>query len=259
MAPRPHIQVSIDRHIASVVLNRPPVNALNRELVTSLTSLARELRLDPSVWLISVTSATSVFSAGADLKERVTIPASKIAGVVHRIQQMVRTWFALPQPVVAGLDGAALGGGLEFALAADLLVASENATLGFPETGLGIIPAAGGTQLLAHRTNMGIARKWILSARTFTAGEALTDGVVDFVLPSSGFNEEYHRILGKIAAKAPLALRQAKKAIRATTLPMLNKGFTIESACYAPLVRTEDRAEALRAFAEKRLPVFRGK
>jgi methylglutaconyl-CoA hydratase len=187
MVQRPHVSLTIEDHVARVVLQRPPVNALNQTLVASLTSTALEMRKNSSIWLVAVTSECNAFCAGADLKERAGLTERRIAGVVGKIRHMIRAWHNLPQPVLVGIDGPALGGGLEFALAADLLIASERATLGFPEVHLGIIPGAGGTQLLAQRAGPAAAGKWILTSRRFTAQEAHADGVVDFLFPADGF------------------------------------------------------------------------
>jgi enoyl-CoA hydratase/carnithine racemase len=254
-----HVTLRIEDRVASVILNRPPVNAFNREFVAELTQLARSLKNDKTVWLVSVTSSGSVFSAGADLKERAALPASRVAMTVRNIQRMVLSWVQLPQPVVMGIRGAALGGGLEFALAADLLVAAENASLGFPEVTLGIIPAAGGTQLLPLRTSLAVARKWILGGQRHTAHEAFDDGVVDLIFPSNGFEDQYARVIASFAVNAPLAMRQAKKALSTHPLKTLRDGLRIEGACYASLIKTRDRHEALEAFLEKRQPVWKGK
>lgn len=251
--------VSFSHHIAHVELHRPPVNALDRAFVRELTATARTLAARKDVWLVSVTSSLPTFCAGADLKERAAMQPSRVGASVRAIQRMVRTWFALPQPVIVGIRGAALGGGLEFALAADLIAVAEDAVLGFPEVSLGIIPAAGGTQLLPLRTSPGTASRWILTAHRFSGREALLDGVADFVLPTDGFASAYVELVASIAGLAPLALRQAKKALRGTNRAALDRLLRFESTCYTPLVKTEDRAEALRAFLEKRPPMWQGR
>lgn len=259
MVQRPYVSMSVENHVARIVLDRPPVNALNQTLVSSLTDIARELRRDRTAWLVTVTSGCEVFSAGADLKERAGIPDARIAATVGRIGTMVQAWYALPQPVLVGVDGAALGGGLEFALVADLVIASSRATFGFPEVRLGVIPGAGGTQLLAQRIGSAAARKWILTSRRFTAHEALMDGVADFVYPAGEFARGFTSVVLEVAANAPVALRQAKRAIRAASAAALRAGLTAERACYMPLIRTKDRKEALRAFLERREPHWSGR
>ncbi len=254
-----HIIVKIENNIARVTLNRPPVNALNRELVEELVDLAAQFKSNEEVWVVVVTANGKTFCAGADLKERAGIPQEHVMNFVKGIQTVVASWCEIPQPVIMGIHAPALGGGLEFALAGDILVASESATLGLPETSLGIIPAAGGTQRLAQRTSSSIAKKWILTAKHFSALEAKEDGVVDFVVSSEKFEKEFEKIIQQIASNAPLALRQAKKAIDSSYDEWLLDGFENEKTFYQPLIPTDDRREALKAFIEKRKPMWKGK
>jgi methylglutaconyl-CoA hydratase len=254
-----HLQISLEDHLGQITLNRPPVNALNQDLVAELTCAAKSLRKRSDVWVVTLTASGRTFCAGADLKERAAIPRSRVAGVVKNIQRMVAAWIKIEQPVIAGIQGAALGGGLELALAADIIVASDDARFGLPEVGLGIIPAGGGTQLLAQRASLGTAGKWILTGGQFTAQEALADGVVDYVFPASSFVDDFRRITSQVSSCAPLALRQAKKALTGLYRAALLSGFKRETEYYAPLIATADRSEALQAFAEKRKPVWKGR
>ncbi len=171
---------------------------------------------------------------------------------------MVRTWLAIPQPVIVAVNGPAMGGGLEFALAGDFLAAADSAKLGFPEVTLGIIPGAGGTQLMLQRTTAAVAKKWILSGTRFSAQEALRDGVVDYVFPAGKFGEIVEQLVASIASNAPAALRQAKKVFTSAAAPSLRRGMELEHKCYLPLIRTDDRVEALNAFLEKRKPLWKG-
>jgi enoyl-CoA hydratase/carnithine racemase len=251
--------VSKEGHTARIYLNRPPVNALNREMVAELTEAAETLQSQEDVWLVTVAARGKTFSAGADLKERASIPREEVAGVVKAIQTMVSAWIAVPQPVIMAIQGAALGGGLEFALAGDILIASDSAILGFPEVGLGIMPAAGGTQRMLQRSNLGTAKKWMLTASKFSAHEAMQDGIVDFVFPNQGFERESEKLISTISALAPLALRQTKKTLNEHFDRSLADGLMRESENYSVLIRTEDRDEALRAFLEGRRPTWKGK
>ncbi|MFA5832745.1 MAG: enoyl-CoA hydratase-related protein [Bacteroidota bacterium] len=254
-----HIIVTIENHIARVMLNRSPVNALNKELVAELVYAANTFKANGEVWVVAVTAAGKTFCAGADLKERAGVSQDQVINFVKGIQSVAASWCDIAQPVIMGIQGPALGGGLEFALSGDILVASETATLGLPETSLGIIPAAGGTQRLAQRTSSGVAKKWILTAKHFSAKEAKEDGVVDFVFPAETFAKEFEKIVQTVTANAPLAIRQAKKAIESSYSDWLMDGFENERTYYEPLIPTEDRSEALKAFAEKRKPVWKGK
>ena len=254
-----HLSLTIENHIARVTLNRPPVNALGRELTAELIDAATQFKTDEEVWVIAVRAEGKVFCAGADLKERAGTSQDQVIGIVKGIQSVIAAWCEIPQPVIMGIHGAALGGGLEFALAGDILVASESATFGLPETSLGIIPAAGGTQRLAQRSSQGVAKKWVLTAKHFSALEAKEDGVVDYVFPSISFEKEFDNVVAQIFSNAPLAMRQAKRAIETSYTDWLLDGFDHELTLYRPLLSTEDRAEGLKAFAEKRKPIWKGK
>jgi len=254
-----NLEYRLENHVAWVRLNHPPVNALSRQMVAELTSMATALAADDNVWLVAVTAAGKAFCAGADLKERRQIPEDQVATVVKDIQRMVFAWWKLPQPVVVGVQGPALGGGLEFVLAADLVAASETAQLGFTEVRLAVIPGAGGTQLSRWKLGLSRAGKWILSGRRFSAREALADGVIHWVFPPEEFEAEFQKLVEELAQGAPVALRQAKKALRAEITPMLEKGLEMESQFYQGIIETADRREALEAFLAKRKPRWRGK
>ncbi len=254
-----HITLSIENHIARVTLNRPPVNALNKELVAELVNVAHLFKSNDDVWVVAVTAAGKIFCAGADLKERAGVSQENVIDFVSGIQSAVAAWCEIPQPVIMGINGAALGGGLEFALSGDIIAASDTAMLGLPETSLGIIPAAGGTQRLAQRTSSGTAKKWILTAKKFTAQEAKDDGVIDYIFSAESFIGEFEKIVLQVASNAPLALRQAKKAIESSYSDWLMDGFENERTYYQPLIPTDDRLEALKAFGEKRKPEWKGK
>ncbi|MGE5314264.1 MAG: enoyl-CoA hydratase-related protein [Acidobacteriota bacterium] len=253
-----HCSLTIDKHTARVVLNRPPVNALNREFVSELTALAGHLGSDDRIHAVALSSALPVFCAGADLKERAFLPDGDVGSAVKNIQSMVRAWCSLPQPLVVQIRNSALGGGLELALAGDIIIAADDAQLGFPELRLGIIPAAGGTQLLTRRANAGVAKKWILTGIRFSGSQAARDGVIDTSVASTDIDNAFEHILQSLSQQSPLALRQAKKAINDGLGLPLEAALDIEQSCYEPLIRTRDRREALQAFLEKRDPVWTG-
>lgn len=165
---------------------------------------------------------------------------------------------ALPQVVVAALNGAALGGGLELALACDLRVAAEGALMGLPEVGLGIIPGGGGTQRLPRLIGAGRALDLILTGRRVGAAEALAMGLVTAVAPAARLGEEALALAHRVAANAPVSLRQAKRAVAEGRHLPLAEALDLEHRLYQACLPTQDRQEALRAFAEKRPPVFTG-
>jgi len=254
-----HLTIEIEEHLAHVTINRPPVNALNKLLVEELALVAKTLSAIRDVWFVVLTAVGHVFCAGADLKERNSLEEKDVLQTVKKIQNMVYAWAAIPQPVVIGIQGSVFGGGLELALTGDIIVASETAVFGFPEVRLGVIPGAGGTQLLALLTSQSIAKKWILSAKRFSAREALEDHVINFVFSAKSFDREFSSFLADMLSNAPLAMRQAKKSIQRSLLASLRKGMNYESACYETIIATHDRREAIRAFLEKRSPQWQGK
>jgi enoyl-CoA hydratase/carnithine racemase len=166
---------------------------------------------------------------------------------------------AYPQPVIASLNGAAFGGGLELALACDIRVAAQGIEMGLPEVRLGIIPGAGGTQRLARACGVAVAKDLILTGRRIDAARALALGLVSAVVPAAELRAEALRWATEIATAGPLAVAQAKRAIDGGWGSPLDAGLALERACYEVVLSSEDRDEGLRAFAEKRKPSFTGK
>ena len=165
---------------------------------------------------------------------------------------------ALPQPVIAALNGAALGGGLELALACDLRVAAEGIELGLPEVGLGIIPGGGGTARLPRLVGLGRAKDLVLTGRRVGTAEAIAMGLVTQAVPAAGLQQAALALAGRLARNAPISLRQAKRALDDGFDLSLERALDLENRLYQPCLPTRDRQEALRAFAEKRPPVFTG-
>jgi enoyl-CoA hydratase/carnithine racemase len=198
------------------------------------------------------------FCAGADLKERARMGADEVhafhAGLKGALLAMERS----PQPFVAALNGAALGGGLELALACDLRVAAEGAEMGLPEVSLGIIPGAGGTARLPRMIGVARAKDLILTGRRVGAAEALAMGLVARIAPSARLAAEALALAEQVARNAPVSLRQAKRAVDDGFHLPLEEALALENRLYQDCLRSKDRDEALRAFAEKRPPVFTG-
>ncbi|HXV77680.1 MAG TPA: enoyl-CoA hydratase-related protein [Candidatus Polarisedimenticolaceae bacterium] len=245
--------------VRTLVLDRPPVNALGHELVDELTVALGRLSSDDQARCLIVRSAGAHFCAGADLKERATMSVEEVREFVPRLAGVCSALAAIPYPTIAELRGAAAGGGCELALACDLRVMAEDGKIGLRETALAIIPGAGGTQRLPRLIGPMKAKRWIFSAAMHDAAEALADGVVQRVVPQHRLNREVQELAEAIAACGPLANRLAKRAIdRGAELP-IDRGLQLEWECYQETLQTEDRVEALRAFAEKRPPRFGGK
>ena len=253
------IRLRIDEDGLRVLsLDRPPVNALGRELVDDLTRAAGTLRDDPGARCLVLRSGGKHFCAGADLRERKEMSEQEVREFVPRIGAACAALAGLPFPTIAAVRGAAAGGGCEMALSCDLRILSDDARIGLPETSLAIIPGAGGTQRLPRLIGPARAKRWILGGAMHTAVEALDDGVADRVVPGAELDEVSEELARRFAANGPVAVRAAKRAIdRGLDLP-LDRALELEFACYEETLATRDRVEALQAFAEKRPPRFRG-
>jgi methylglutaconyl-CoA hydratase len=214
---------------------------------------------DRALRVVVVTGAgDKAFCAGADLKERARMSADEVHVFHHGLRRALRGIEEAPQVFVAALNGAALGGGLELALACDLRIASDAAQLGLPEVSLGIIPGGGGTQRLARLVGVARAKDLVLTARRFGAAEALAMGLVSQLAPPQRLLSDAVALAETIARNAPVSLRQAKRAIDGGFHLPLEEALDLENRLYQDCLGTKDRAEALRAFAEKLPPVFTG-
>lgn len=246
--------------IVTAVVNRPEkLNALNKEVFDELESLVDVLETDKTARALILTGAgEKAFCVGADLKERQGMNEKSILArfdFVHSLYQRIEK---LPFPVIAAIQGTALGGGLELALAADLRVASDNAVLGLPEVDLAIIPGNGGTQRLARVLGPARAMELVFLARRIGAQEALQLGLVHaLVAPGYALSHAKQWAL-KILDAGPLAIRQAKVAIRQGIEMPLSKALQFEVACYKPLIASKDRIEGMKSFLEKRKPQYTG-
>jgi enoyl-CoA hydratase len=236
-------------------------NALSRATLLALGKLAREAATNPSIRAVVVTGAgDKAFCAGADLKERQGMSENDVRVQVGLYRSELGPLDRSPKPVVAAINGAALGGGLELALCCDLRVAAAHAVLGLPETSLGIIPGAGGTQRLPRVVGEARAKEMILLARRLSANEALAWGLVNRVAPA-GKNvvDDALEWIVPIADGAPIAQSAALEALDRSFDTTLELGLELERVSYDRTVVSEDRREALAAFAEKRKPAFKGR
>lgn len=245
-----------------VTLNRPDVaNAMNTQMGEDLFSLFEKLALDPDdIRAVVITgSGERAFCAGGDLKERNGM-TEEAWGRQHLVfERMVRALIDCPLPMIGAINGAAYAGGCEIAATMDFLYAAENARFAQTETTLGIIPGAGGTQTLARAIGERRAKELILSAKPFSATDALNWGFVNAVFPQDQLLNEAFEVAERIAGNAPIAVRQAKQAIHRGLQMSLNDGLTFEIEAYNRTVPTEDRKEGVRAFNEKRRPQFKGR
>jgi enoyl-CoA hydratase/carnithine racemase len=250
-----------DDHILLVTLNRPEAsNALNTRMGLDLLEVFERFSIDlQGLRVIIITgSGDKAFCAGGDLKERNGMTDASWQAQHLVFERMARALMACPLPLIAAVNGAAYGGGCEIAAASDFVYAASHARFALTEVTLGIMPGTGGTQNLARAVGERRAKELILSGLPFTAAEAEAWGLVNRVVEPADLMEATMTIARRIAANGPLAVRQAKQAIHRGLQMSVSDGMAFEIAAYNRLVPTADRREGVRAFNEKRKPVFRG-
>jgi len=247
--------------VASLTLNRPEVmNSFNFAMLHALKEQIEELRFKAGIRVIIITgSGQRAFCAGADLKERTTMNELQVKDFIFTIRNLFTAIEFLNKPVIAAVNGVALGGGTELALACDIRIAASNATMGLTETRLAIIPGAGGTQRLPRLIGRGKAKELIFTGRRVDAREAFRIGLVNQICEQDELMVECHKIAAMICETGPIAIEQAKYAINYGLETDLHTGLGIESNAYWVTIPTEDRLEGLAAFQEKRKPVYKGK
>ncbi|MCU4989624.1 enoyl-CoA hydratase-related protein [Bacillus cereus] len=250
----------IENKVAIVTINRPPVNPLNTQVFHELSSLFSELEANEEVRVIVLTgSGRKAFVAGADINEMATLD---LVGV-NKMNKTSRTVFSkienISKPVIAAINGLALGGGFELALACDLRICSDQAKFAFPEVGLGIIPGGGGTQRLQKIVGQGIAKELLYFGDMFDSKRAFDLHIINKIVPAEELFEAAKEWAYKLAKKPPVALQMLKTAVNVGSNADLETGLIIESTCFGNAFATEDRKEGLQAFVEKRKPVYLGK
>ena len=252
------LTVAVDDRLAVVTVDRPEVrNALSRQVLAELRDVLADLRARDDVGLVAFTGAgDKAFVAGADISQLRHYDLH--TGLAAEMQRTFDVVEAFPKPTVAAVNGFALGGGCELAMACDIRIASENARFGLPETTLSVLPGAGGTQRLARLVGTGRAIEMILTGRFVDAAEAHAIGLVTAVVPADGLAGELRRLADQILAKGPLAVRLAKLVVRAGMDTDQRTGQVIEQLAQALLYTTADKAEGTSAFLEKRPPEFKG-
>jgi len=233
------------------------LNALNSELMLELVKALESLDRDQSVSVIILTGGEKAFAAGADLKEM--LQASQVDLILDRRFELWDRIRKTAKPIVAAVSGYCLGGGNELAMNCDIIIASESAVFGQPEVNVGIMPGAGGTQRLTKAVGKTRAMEMILTGRQISADEAYRIGLVSKVVPTKNLMEETKRITAEIASKPKISIRAAKQAILRAHDTTLEVGLEYERRLFYSLFATEDSREGMRAFLEKRKPVFKGK
>ena len=247
--------------VVTLTLNRPEVmNSLNFQLLFALRDAVESFRFRRDIRVVIITGAgDKAFCSGADLKERATLAPEKVKEYIYTIRTLFTAIEQLNKPVIAAVNGIALGGGTELALACDIRLASKTATMGLTETRLAIIPGAGGTQRLPRLVGRGKAKELIFTGRRVDAAEAERIGLVNQVAEPQDLLGECRKIAAMICETGPIAIEQAKYAINHGLETDIATGLAIESNAYWVCIPTEDRLEGLAAFREKRKPVYQGK
>ena len=252
-----------ENHVARIVLNRPEVgNTINQQLAQELEDVCRQINQDEAVYVVTITGAgNQAFCGGSELEQLIQ-SGSTVADVYYSALARFNVAAALAgidRPVLAAINGDALGQGLELVLSCDIRLAASGARFGFPQVASGIIPMAGGTQRLPRLIGRGKALELILTAETISAEEALATGLVSQVFPEEDLASEVESLARTIAEKAPIALRYVKEAVNKGMDLTLEQGLHLEADLYCLLQTTADRVEGIRAFLEKRSPQFEGK
>lgn len=256
-----HLLVDVSERIATITINRPKsLNALTPAAVRELrAAFERIAAADDSGVVILTGAGDKAFVAGADISEmRGFTPAQALEFALFT-QGTLELMERMPQPVIGAVNGFALGGGCEVAMACDMLVASENARFGQPEVNLGIIPGWGGTQRLPRLVGRNVAKELVLTGEMISARRAYEIGLVNRVVPQSELIGTAREIAGKILSKGPFAIRTAKMAMNRGLDLDLSNACALEANAFAVGFATADRVEGMNAFVEKRKPAFTGK
>ena len=250
---------SEDDGVEILLLKNPPVNALSTALLGALDQRVTELAADPKVRSVILTGDGQYFSAGADLKEMATLDPATAPQLVRRGHALFARIAEFKTPVVAAINGLALGGGLELALACDLRIAGESAKLGAPEVNYGLMPAYGGTQRLPRTVGLAKAKELIFTGAMISAAEALKIGLVNKMVPAGQELRAARDLAHTIAQRAPKAVQAAKRAIgQGFSLPLAD-GIEAETKLFeTEVLPSQDLAEGIVAFAERRPPKFQG-
>jgi enoyl-CoA hydratase/carnithine racemase len=252
----------VSQHVLLVTLNRPEVaNAHNTQMGLDLRDLWRGLYVDQEgLRCIVVTGAgDKAFSAGGDLKERHGMSDEQWHRQHHIFEHAVMSMTDCPVPIIAAVNGAAYGGGCEFAMAADFIYAAKRARFALTEVTLGIMPGAMGTQHMPRAVGVRRAKEIILTGTPFSAEQALAWGLVNKICENDSLLDDALATAERIAGNAPISTRQAKKSIAIAVEVDLKSGYAFEIEAYNRMVGTEDRLEGIRAFNEKRRPEFKGR
>ena len=253
-----NIRLEVDENVGVIFLNRPAaLNALSTGLMSELLSALHQFQEDTRIGCIVITGGDRMFSAGADIKEMAnwTTAEAVSQNPLSRFDELRK----ITKPLIAAVSGYALGGGLELAMACDVIVAADDARFGQPEINIGVFPGAGGTQRLTRAVGKSKAMEMILTGNPITAREAFARGLVSRIVPSEISLEEAKRLAHEIASKSPLALSLAKECVLKAGESTLREGIEFERHNFYLMMSSEDKQEGMKAFLEKRKPSYTGK
>lgn len=252
------VLTEIRGRVGIVTLNRPQaMNAFNITMLGEVFDALEAFDKDENVLALVVTGNEKAFAAGADIKEMAdATPFQMITEARVDVWDRIR---GIKKPVIAAVSGWALGGGCEFVLSCDMVIASESAKFGQPEITIGIIPGAGGTQRLARLIGKNLTMEMVINNRTLSATEAMQFGLANRVVPVEGYLDAAIAFAEEIASRAPMAVRMAKDSVNAAFETTLTEGLKAEKRNFYPLFSTEDQKEGMQAFIEKRKPNWKGK
>jgi enoyl-CoA hydratase len=247
--------------IATITLNRPEaLNAFSKEVVEEIHQALEDIRRDENVRVVVLTGAgEKAFSAGADIKAMIGMNALKARELSLMGEKLCVSFENLEKPVIAALNGYALGGGMEVAMSCDIRIASENVRMGQTEINIGLIPGWGGTQRLTRLVGRGKAKELVFTGRMIDARTAEQLGIVNMVVAADKFRETIRQFALELAAKAPVALKVAKALIEKGADISLDSALALEREGFGVVASTEDLQEGVKAFTEKRKPTFKGK
>lgn len=255
------VSYETDGNVGLVTLNRPEaLNAISGALADDLATVLGEVAADNDVWVVVLRAAgEKAFCVGADLKERAGFTLDELYDNRKQIRGMFEALRSLPQPTIASVFGFALGGGCELALSCDMVIAAKGTKIGLPETRVGLIPAGGGTQLLTRKLGTSRAKELIFRGRQLDTEEATALGLVAGICERDELDSCTIGLAKQLLSSSPIALREAKRAIDASIGLPLDDAIELEHDAWTVVIASEDRAEGIQAFVEKREPVWKNR
>ena len=254
------VSLQVEADIGVITIERPEaLNAISSGVAESLREVLREVGSRPDILVAVLTGAGDSFCVGADLKERAGFEIEDWYSNRRQISGMFQALRELPQPSVAAIFGWTLGGGFELALSCDLMVAAEGCRMGLPEAGVGLLPAGGGTLLLARMVGVRRAKEIVYTRRRLAAPEAQEMGLVTRVVPGAELRSAALELAGEVCGSSPVVVREAKRLIEASWSEPLARALELENEAWARVIVTEDRAEGIAAFNNKRSPRWRNR